>query len=180
MPLQHVQRRFYFKAYCISPAKRAEVKPMTLISSFIKTVVVLMALVACAFPLTPPQDSAAQKSEVRKRIVDKGPDELEAAATTRVEPVYPAVARWAGVAGVIGVHILINEQGEVIDANTVTSTVTSRQPLLRNAAVTAARAWHFKPAEVDGTAVKINGTLVIQFQTDANQPPTAMVKDDDI
>ena len=103
---------------------------------------------------------------MRKRSVDKGPDELEAAATTRVEPVYPAVARWAGAAGVVGVHVLINEQGEVIDAS-----AEHGESLLKNAAVTAARAWQFKPVEVDGTPVKVNGLLNIKFVPDASQPP---------
>jgi TonB family protein len=148
---------------------------MALISSFIKTVVVLVALAACAFALAPPQDSAAQKSDVRKRIVDKRPEELEAAATSRVEPVYPAVARWAGAAGVVGVRVLINEQGEVIDAS-----AEHGEPLLKNAAVVAARDWKFKPVEVDGTPVKMNGMLNIKFLADASQPPSAAMIDDDI
>src|SRR2546423_104739 len=117
---------------------------MTLFSSFIKTVVVFMALATCVCAL-PPQDSAAQKTEVRKRVVNKGFAELEESATTRVAPVLPAVARWAGEAEAVNVRVLINEQGEVIDAS-----AQYMPAVLQNAAVTAARAWKFKPAVVDG------------------------------
>lgn len=88
---------------------------MALISSFIKTVMAGMALAACALALTPPQDKPVAPALVPKQSRDREPDELEAAAITRVEPIYPDVARWAGITGTVNVVVLINERGEVID-----------------------------------------------------------------
>ena len=91
---------------------------MTQLAAFVKTVVVLLALAACVCAQSPPpQDSAAPKTEARKRVVNKLPTELEAAVTTRVAPIIPAIAKWAGESGAVTVQVLINEQGEVIDAH---------------------------------------------------------------
>lgn len=147
---------------------------MVLIPSLTKALVVLVALAACAFAFTPRQEKSNQKLEVRKRIVDKSAAELEAAAVTRVEPDYPAVARWAGVGGEVGVRVLINEEGEVVDAS-----ADYEDALLQNAAVAAARAWKFRPTVVEGAAVKVRGELELKFPEAAGRPALAGVADDD-
>ena len=88
---------------------------MLRLTSFARVGILFVALASCAFAFTPPQD-AAQKSEAHKRIINISAGELEASAVTRVEPVYPPPARYTAHAGV-NVHVLINEQGEVIDAS---------------------------------------------------------------
>src|SRR4051812_2071669 len=147
---------------------------MRLFSSFIKTVTVLVALAACVCAQTPP-DNAAPKSEARKRIVTKTPAEFEAAATTRVAPIIPDVARWAGESGGVTVQVLINEQGEVIDIHALYGPA-----LLENAAVTAVRGWKFKPFVVDGTAVKAAGNLRVQFPEEPHAPNAPADQEDEI
>src|SRR5689334_1649533 len=123
--------------------------------SFFRAGMLLVMLSACAFAFAPPQESAARQAEARKRIIEKLPTQLEADAISRVEPIYPPVARWAAWPGTsknFAVELLINEAGDVIDANAV-----SGHPLLKNAMVTAARGWKFKPAQVEGRAVKVRG-----------------------
>src|SRR5689334_19147399 len=123
--------------------------------SFFRAGMLLVMLSACAFAFAPPQDSDVQKPQTRTRLLDRSSDELEAAATTRVEPIYPPVAKWAGMTGEVKVYVLINERGDVAEIIGV-----GTHALLKNAAVTAARGWKFKPAEVNGTAVKVRGILV--------------------
>src|SRR5689334_5480657 len=95
--------------------------------SFYRAGMLLVMLSACAFAFAPPQESAAQKSEARRRLISTSAEALAATATTRVEPVEPPVARLAVHAGV-SVRVLINEQGEVIDASAVAG-----HPVLKNA-----------------------------------------------
>lgn len=61
------------------------------------------------------------------------------AATKTVEPDYPEIAKRAKVQGTVEVRILVNRNGEVIDA-----CVVEGPPLLRSAARNAALKWKFK------------------------------------
>lgn len=76
----------------------------------------------------------------------------------RVPPAYPPVAKAAGAQGTVAVGIVINESGEVISAKAVEG-----HPLLREAAVEAARQWQFKPTELDGKPVKVTGRVTFNF-----------------
>lgn len=78
-------------------------------------------------------------------FVNKNSDELMSEATTRVEPVYPPLAKSAKVSGTIIVAVIINEQGNVTSAR-----VMFRHPLLNRPAIAAARDWKFKPQQVRG------------------------------
>ncbi|HEV3468040.1 MAG TPA: TonB family protein [Pyrinomonadaceae bacterium] len=69
---------------------------------------------------------------------------LLARAEQKVEPVYPPIAKVARATGKVVVEVLV-EEGGVACARAV-----SGHPLLRQAAVTAARKWKFKPLEQGG------------------------------
>lgn len=73
-------------------------------------------------------------------------------------PVYPAIAKQAQASGSVTVQITIDEEGNVISANAVAG-----HPLLRAAAVTAAREAKFAPTKLNGEAVKVSGVLVYNF-----------------
>jgi TonB family protein len=74
------------------------------------------------------------------------------------QPRYPAQAKRVNAAGPVNVQITISETGRVIEAK-----ATSGHPLLRNAAVEAARQWVFKPAILNGSSVKTETVLVFVF-----------------
>jgi TonB family protein len=78
---------------------------------------------------------------------------LETSAIQRVQPAYPPLAKAAKVEGGVVVEITVNEEGNVIAARAV-----SRHPLLKDAALVAARQWKFTPSNV-----KITGTLTFTF-----------------
>ncbi|HWN10011.1 MAG TPA: energy transducer TonB [Pyrinomonadaceae bacterium] len=73
-------------------------------------------------------------------------------------PVYPPIAKQANASGSVMVQITIDEGGNVISANAV-----SGHPLLRAAAVMAAREAKFSPTKLNGEAVKVTGTLLYTF-----------------
>ncbi len=74
------------------------------------------------------------------------------------EPAYPAVAKSAGVEGIVGVEVVIDEQGKVIEAKAI-----SGHPLLRDEAVKAARLALFTPVSLQGTPVKFTGVINFTF-----------------
>lgn len=83
---------------------------------------------------------------------------LQGSANKRVQPVYPAVAKAAKAAGTVQVQVKIDETGNVSEAQAING-----HPLLRDAAVEAARQWQFKPTELSGAAVKVQGILTFNF-----------------
>ena len=79
----------------------------------------------------------------------------------KVLPQYPPIARAAHASGEVVVMIVINEEGKVIAARSV-----SGHPLLQSAGVKAARESTFNPYLVDGVPVKVMGTLLYSFVLD--------------
>jgi protein TonB len=79
----------------------------------------------------------------------------------RIQPPYPAIARQAGVQGQVQVQIGISETGAVTDV-----TLLSGHPLLRDAALQAAKQWLFIPTELNGRPVRAIGLLTFNFKLD--------------
>lgn len=83
---------------------------------------------------------------------------LNGKAISLPKPAYPAAARAVRASGAVNVQVTIDEEGNVIAASAV-----SGHPLLRAAAVTAAREAKFSPTKLDGVAVKVTGVIVYNF-----------------
>jgi TonB family protein len=79
-------------------------------------------------------------------------------AANLVKPPYPAAARAVRASGAVNVLVTISESGDVISASAV-----SGHPLLRAAAVQAARASTFTPTLLEGQPVKVTGVIVYNF-----------------
>lgn len=73
-------------------------------------------------------------------------------------PVYPPIALAAKASGSVTVQITIDEDGNVISAQ-----ADSGHPLLRAAAVTAAREAKFSPTRLSGQPVKVQGVVIYNF-----------------
>lgn len=74
------------------------------------------------------------------------------------EPPYPPAARAVRAAGAVNVQITVDENGNVISAAAV-----SGHPLLRAAAVAAARGAKFKTALANGKPTRVTGMLTFNF-----------------
>ena len=83
---------------------------------------------------------------------------LNGKATSLPKPVYPAAAIAVRAAGTVAVQVLVDENGEVVSAE-----VMSGHPLLRSAAVEAAKAASFAPTMLKGEPVKVSGVLTYNF-----------------
>jgi TonB family protein len=124
------------------------------------------------FIFTPPSPESVPPAEAtnagipEKTRVSGGV--LQGLAIKKTQPPYPPIARAARASGAVQVQITINETGEVIEAS-----VISGHPLLRDAALEAARQWLFKPTELSGVPVKVQGILTFNFTLTDDEPAQA-------
>jgi len=79
-------------------------------------------------------------------------------ATNLVKPVYPPAAKAVRASGAVNVQVTINENGDVISASAV-----SGHPLLKPAAMQAARESKFAPTILAGNPVRVTGVVVYNF-----------------
>jgi TonB family protein len=120
-------------------------------------------------PPTSDPPAAATGAETSEKLNVSG-GVLQGNAIKRVQPPYPPIAKAARASGPVQVQITINEAGEVIETS-----VISGHPLLRDAALQAARQWLFKPTELSGVPVKVQGILTFNFTLDDEEPSQAPV-----
>lgn len=110
------------------------------------------------------EKTAEAELQAKKMKVSNGV--LQGSAVVKVQPEYPQIAKAAGAQGAVQVQIVVDEQGSVTNVD-----VVSGHPLLREAAAKAAQQWKFKPTELSGNAVKVQGTLTFNFTLDPPPPP---------
>lgn len=94
-------------------------------------------------------------------IIRKSGGVFQGSAVKRVEPTYPPLAKAARISGSVVVELTLDEEGSVISTR-----VISGHPLLKDAAVFAAKGWKFNPTLLSGVAVKVIGTLTFNFTLD--------------
>jgi protein TonB len=83
---------------------------------------------------------------------------LNGKALSLPKPAYPAIAKQAHASGTVVVQVTISESGSVISASAM-----SGHPLLRAAAVAAARGARFSPTKLSGQPVKVTGVITYNF-----------------
>jgi protein TonB len=81
------------------------------------------------------------------------------AATSRVQPDYPAIAKQLHLEGAVEVEAHIAEDGSVESVKPVTGNA-----VLANAAVTATKRWKFTPFTAGGKNVKAVASLTFNFK----------------
>jgi protein TonB len=83
---------------------------------------------------------------------------LNAKASKRVLPRYPPLAKKAGAVGLVRVHVVVDENGTVIEVS------SSEGPaLLRQVSEDAARQWHFEGIAGPGEQVRFTGYIDFNF-----------------
>ena len=78
-------------------------------------------------------------------------------AKTKVQPVYPDLARKMNISGTVKVQVVVAPNGTVKDAK-----VVGGHPVLASAALEAVRKWRFDPAPAESTGV-------VDFKFDPHQ-----------
>jgi len=73
-------------------------------------------------------------------------------------PVYPELARRAGVEGKVVIECVIDVDGRVTDL-----TLVSGHPLLADAALNAVRRWVYSPTTLNGQPIRVVLTVTVKF-----------------
>jgi TonB family protein len=102
---------------------------------------------------------AAAKANAVKTAVRVGGQVKPPTKIKDVQPVYPSMARTAGVSGTVGIEATIGADGKIVDARVVKSI-----PLLDDAALNAVRQWEYTPSTLNGVAVPVVVTVTINFK----------------
>jgi len=93
----------------------------------------------------------------------KGPQRISSGVMTgqiitKTTPIYPPIARAAGVRGAVVLHAIISKAGTIEDL-----TVVSGPEMLRNAAMEAVRSWRYRPYLLSGVPTEVDTTVTVNF-----------------
>jgi protein TonB len=92
------------------------------------------------------------------KLVKVGGTIREPRKTLHVAPIYPEIARRAGVQGAVVLEAILDATGRVESVR-----VLGSQPLLDDAAVRAVREWRYTPTELNGVPVPVLMTITVRF-----------------
>ncbi len=105
-------------------------------------------------------------AEMRRRILESwwGGIPVDAAEMQKhlersVAPVYPEVARKAGIEGDVVLRVYVSTSGTVTDLK-----VLDGPPILARAAVEAVRRWQYQAPRIDGRPANVVTTIVVSFR----------------
>jgi TonB family protein len=82
----------------------------------------------------------------------------EANIVTKVPPVYPPLARQAGISGLVRFTVIIGKDGSMLNVQLV-----SGHPLLVPAAVAAVKQWVYRPTLLNGNPVEVATLVDVNF-----------------
>jgi periplasmic protein TonB len=77
---------------------------------------------------------------------------------TRVEPVYPQIAKNNRISGSVILHAVISKQGTIENLQ-----VVSGHPMLTQSALDAVRRWRYRPYLLNGEPVEVDTTITVNF-----------------
>jgi protein TonB len=109
-------------------------------------------------PPPPPIKKTPREAPIAKKRVRLSLGVINGKATRLPKPAYPPAARAVLAKGTVRVRVLIDENGRVVSANAIAG-----HPLLRNAAVVAARGARFRPTLLSGEPIKASGVIIYNF-----------------
>jgi protein TonB len=104
-------------------------------------------------PPPPPLPPPVERQPVRLHEGIEAPRKL-----TDTLPAYPALARSAGVQGVVIIEAIIDAHGDVVSTRILRSI-----PMLDQAAIDAVRQWKYTPARLNGEPVPVVVTVTVNF-----------------
>lgn len=110
----------------------------------------------------PAAASAALQQDVQAPLppgrVRVGGNVIAAQLLHMVQPVYPPIARTAGIQGTIVLHAVIAKDGTIKELQYI-----SGPPLLMHSAMDAVRRWIYKPYLLNGEPVEVDTTIEVVF-----------------
>lgn len=98
-----------------------------------------------------------QSGAARGPLIISHPDPAQ--ILRQVQPVYPPIAKAAGIEGTVVLRAIISRSGDVEDLEAI-----SGRPVLARAAVQAVQQWKFRPYFLNGTAVEVQTQITVNFR----------------
>jgi protein TonB len=83
---------------------------------------------------------------------------MEASLIHRVQPIYPAIARFAHISGTVELRAIIGKDGTVRELE-----VVSGNAILAQAALAAVREWRYQPTLLSGNPVEVETRITVTF-----------------
>jgi TonB family protein len=122
------------------------------------------ALAAPELPLIDEKDDWFDSARKRFEVIFMGGIREESTDFMRhlvvsPQPEYPALARKAGVQGLVVLQVRLKEDGTVN-----VERVMEGEPILADAAVAAVGKWRAKPEQFNGKNVQVVSTVSFEFQ----------------
>jgi TonB family protein len=146
------------------------------INFILRTNLIILLVLLTFMPTARTQDNKQQNLSKQANVVRKSTDVLQQEAINRVEPIYPPLALVTKISGSVIVEIAVNEEG-----NVTSTRIVSGHPLLKDAAIAAAKKWKFNPTRLSGVPVKVIGNLIFNFKSnDQNSVETLEDKSLDV
>ena len=105
-------------------------------------------------------NAAPKQAEIPKRlVVSQGVS--EGLLQSKVDPVYPMIAKKARVQGQVKLHAVISTQGTIESLQ-----VIDGHPMLVAAAMDAVKQWRYRPYMLSGQPVEVETTVFVNFHID--------------
>ena len=105
-------------------------------------------------------------AEMRRRILESwwggipvDADEMQKHLERSVQPVYPEVARQAGIEGDVVLRVCVSSNGRVTDLK-----ILDGPPILGRAAAEAVQQWQYQAPRMNGRPANVVTTLVLSFR----------------
>jgi len=83
---------------------------------------------------------------------------LEGLLLSKATPVYPTIARTAGISGTVVLAATISKEGQIVNLR-----VVSGHPMLTQAAMEAVKTWRYRPYLLNGQPVEVETTINVVF-----------------
>jgi TonB family protein len=101
----------------------------------------------------------AQQARMAKPLLKVPADTMEQRIIHRVEPLYPDIARQAGIEGRVILDAIVGPDGTITELQAA----SGPEPLARSA-MDAVRWWRYEPVNVNGQPVAVETSIVVDFQ----------------
>jgi protein TonB len=111
-------------------------------------------------PPPPPPPPGARQRQEESPIFMAWEEAPELIRSTQVKPEYPPIARKAGVEGKVLLQIVIDEEGNVLQADVVFAQPSG---IFEDSAIKAIMQWKFKPAKQRDKAIKVRMAWPMEF-----------------
>jgi protein TonB len=109
-------------------------------------------------PPPPPPVKKEEKKDAAPTRVRVGGNVQNGLLVSKVQPIYPPLAKQARIQGRVLLSAMISKEGTIQDLK-----VTSGHALLIQAAIEAVRQWKYKPYLLNGEPVEVSTEIEVNF-----------------